>query len=124
MKTGDIQVELKLIIQQFGQNPLGFFWILHKSENENLDFEKMNERWAFIKNESWHSLNMASYALWAISDNGDLLWWNSEQTVAMRPRDYEFISLAVAPSQFIRLLASGVTHSFFPKDLCGTGEKT
>ncbi|WP_154662548.1 hypothetical protein [Solimonas flava] len=117
MKAEAIKAEAASVIRQFGANPLGFFWVLHDSENENLDFEKQNERWAFVKSESWHSLNMAAYSLWAISDNGDLLWWNGEQTVAMRPRDYEFISRAVAPSQFIRLLVSGVEHSFFPKDL-------
>ena len=119
MTQAEIQQELAGLIKEFDLNPLHFFWILHDSDNENLDFRNKNIEWAFVKSESWHNLDLADYQLWAISDNGDLLWWNGEQTVAMRPRDQEFISTPARPSQFVRLLASGRAYSYFPKELCG-----
>ena len=73
MEPMDIKREIESLLREFGTNPLGFFWILHDSENQNLDFEKQNDQWAVVKAEAWHSLDLAKYQLWAISDNGDLL---------------------------------------------------
>jgi hypothetical protein len=119
MAAPDITTELQQLREQFGLNPMSFFWILGESANENLDFRKANDRWAFIKDEPWHSLDLRKFQLWAISDNGDLLWWNGEeQTIAMRPRDMRFMSVAARPSRFIGALASGkTTFAYFPASL-------
>ena len=117
MPSTDLRRELVRVIETFGGNPLEFFWILHDSENPNLDFMNQNEVWAAIKDEPWHCLDLSDYQLWAISDNGDLMWWNGQQTVARRPRDCEFISVPVGPLQFMRLLVSGTFGGFFPDDL-------
>jgi hypothetical protein len=119
MIPNQVQKEIDTLIEEFGENPMQFFWILHESPNENLDFQKQNEVWALIKAETWHSLDLSHYWLWAISDNGDLLWWNGDRTIAMHPRDGDFISEPGSPSQFIRLLVSGRSCSFFPDDLGG-----
>lgn len=113
----DIKDEIRKVIQEFGVNPMEFFWILHDSNNNHINFEKQNEAWAFIKSETWHSLNLTNYYLWAISDNGDLLWWNGKQVIAMAPKDSEFMSIPVRPLQFISLLKSGHSFSLFPDDL-------
>ncbi|MFT5104298.1 MAG: hypothetical protein ACI86C_001962 [Candidatus Latescibacterota bacterium] len=112
-----VESELSDLIEEYGINPYEFFHILLKSENPNLDFAIQNNHWAFIKNESWHSLNMIDYRLWSISDNGDLLWWNGEQVIAMYPRNFEFMSLNVSPKQFIRLVGIGKVTGIFPEDL-------
>jgi hypothetical protein len=117
MNMMDVKHEIEALIAEFGGNPFGFLWVLRDSENENLDFAKQNERWAFIKTESWHSLDLADYQLWAVSDNGDLIWWNGDRVIAMAPRDREFVSTPVRPSQFLRLLKSGKNFTIFPEDL-------
>jgi hypothetical protein len=124
MNAPDMSTELQLLHKQFGSHPMSFFWILGESANENLDFKKQNDRWAYIKDESWHSLDLTKFQLWAISDNGDLLWWNGdEQTIAMRPRDMRFISLATRPSRFIGALASGkTTFAYFPSNFSGNSD--
>jgi hypothetical protein len=123
MPAPDIRRELAAVIESFGANPLRFFWILHDSENPNLDFRSRNAAWADLKDETWHSLHLRDYQLWAISDNGDLLWWNGEQTVVMRPRDSEFISMAISPVQFMRLLVSGKLRGYFPEGLLASSPK-
>ena len=121
MSEMHIKREIDVLIEEFGTNPLGFFWILHDSRNENVDFATQNKKCAIIKYETWHSLDLAEYQLWAISDNGDLLWWNGNQVVVMAPRDRAFVSTPMRPSQFIRLLKSGQTFSVFPDDLLNGG---
>ena len=112
-----IEHELEQLVAKYGINPLGFFWVLHDSTNDNLDFRKQNERWAFVKAESWHSLDLIAYVLWAISDNGHLLWWNQRQLIVMLPRDKKFCSISIAPPQFLCQLISGRRFEFFPDDL-------
>jgi hypothetical protein len=121
MSEMEIKREIDVLIEEFGTNPLGFFWILHDSPNENVDFATQNKKFAIIKSDTWHSLDLAEYQLWAISDNGDLLWWNGNQVIAMAPRDREFSSAHIRPSQFIRLLKSGKTFALFPDDLINGG---
>jgi hypothetical protein len=55
--------------------------------------------------------------LWSISDNGDLLWWNGSQTVAVNPRSSEFMSLSVSPKQFRKLVGMGKVTGMFPESL-------
>jgi hypothetical protein len=121
MNEMDIKQEINGIIKEFGGNPFGFFWILHDSPNENVDFAIQNKKWAIIKSDTWHSLDLNEYQLWAISDNGDLLWWNGNQVIAMAPRDMEFLSAHIRPSQFIRLLQVGKRFALFPDDLLNGG---
>jgi len=109
--------ELRALLEEYGPYPYEFFNILTTTENDNLCLESQNAQWSELKRESWHSLNLESYNLWAISDNGDLLWWNGEQTIAMNPRDQEFMSLHVNPKQFIRLIGMGKVTGIFPNDL-------
>lgn len=70
----EVKAELEAVLQDFGARPYGFFSILDDSDNPNLDLRKQNTDWHFIKSERWHSLDLSSYILWSISDNGDLLW--------------------------------------------------
>ena len=117
MKKEEIAKELESLTEEYGGYPYQFFTILCSSENPNVDFETQNQEWEFIKNEKWHSLNLGGYLLWSVSDNGDLLWWNGEQTIAMNPRASEFMSLPVRPKQFIRLIGMGKVTGIFPSDL-------
>ncbi len=117
MNKEKIQIEIRELIKEFGKYPFQFFTILSDSENPNVDFAVQNKLWAFLKNEEWHSLAMSNYYLWAISDNGDLLWWNGVQTIAMAPRDNEFFSTPVSPTQFIKLVGLKKVGSIFPDDL-------
>ena len=117
MRREEISKELESLAEEFGGYPYQFFTILCSSDNPNVDFETQNQEWGFIKNETWHSLNLDDYFLWSVSDNGDLLWWNGEQTIAMNPRASEFMSLPVRPKQFIRLVGMGKVTGIFPSDL-------
>lgn len=112
-----LQNELGFIIEEYGAYPYEFFNILQNSENKYLDLETQNELWSDLKSEEWHDLNLRQYLLWAISDNGDLLWWNGKQTVAMNPRSMEFMSLPVHPQQFIKLIGMGKVKGIFSSDL-------
>ena len=119
MDASVLSEELTSLIEEFGAYPYQFFNILTVSENVNLDLEIQNRQWSDLKHESWHSLNLTDYDLWSISDNGDLLWWNGKQTVAMNPRDSEFMSLPFGPKQFIKLIGKGKVTGIFPNDLWG-----
>jgi len=117
MNKEEVTKELSAISAEFGYYPYGFFNILHNSDNPNLDFDEQNKGWEFVKNEDWHNLDLSNYLLWSISDNGDLLWWNGSQTVALNPRGSEFISVPVNPKQFIRLVGMGKIGNIFPSQL-------
>ena len=117
MNKEEIAKELKELVDEFGVYPYDFFNILQDATNPNLDFATQNKEWEFIKEENWHDLKLDAYVLWAVSDNGDLLWWNGEQTVAMAPRASEFMSMPVRPRQFIKLVGTGKVTGIFPPDL-------
>lgn len=117
MDLVEIQGELASIIEEHGIYPYKFFNILHSSENVNLDLAKQNELWSYLKKEAWHDLKLERYLLWSISDSGDLLWCNGEQVVAINPRAFEFMSLPVAPKQFIKLVGLGKVTGIFPNEL-------
>ena len=117
MNKEEIKKELEELTGEFGNYPYGFFNILNSSNNPNIDFDTQNKGWESIKTEKWHSIDLSHYLLWAISDNGDLLWWNGEQTIAMNPRACEFMSLPVRPKQFMRLIGMGKVTGIFPPDL-------
>ncbi len=117
MDHSKLFVELDSLIEDCGVYPYRFFNILHRSENPNLDLIKQNEIWQDVKTEEWHDLKLEAYSLWAISDNGDLLWWNEEQTIAMNPRAQEYMALPVNPRQFIRLIGLGKVTGIFPSAL-------
>lgn len=110
----EVKAELEAVLQDFGARPYGFFSILDDSDNPNLNLRKQNTDWDFIKSECWHSLDLSSYMLWSISDNGDLLWWNGEQTIAMNPRDGTYLSEPVSPRVFIRLVGLNKVGRLFP----------
>ena len=114
MNFQGLQSELEGVISEFGARPYGFFTILGSSDEPRLDLHKQNEIWAFVKAETWHSLDLSAYVLWSISDNGDLLWWNGDQTIAMDHRASTFVSEPVAPRQFMRLAGTGKIGSVFP----------
>ncbi|MES9970207.1 MAG: hypothetical protein ABW092_09250 [Candidatus Thiodiazotropha sp.] len=117
MNKEQTQRELSKLIDEYGNYPYNFFNILQNSNNPNIDFETQNKEWQLVKDEEWHNLDLYNYLLWAISDNGDLLWWNGKQTVAMNPRASEFMSLPVGPKQFIRLIGMGKVTGIFPEGL-------
>ena len=117
MNTKEITNELSALTEEYGTYPYNFFNILQSSKNPNLDFETQNREWEFVKNEEWHNIDLSKYLLWAVSDNGDLLWWNGAQTIAMNPRASEFMSMPVAPKQFIQLIGMGKVTGIFPNDL-------
>lgn len=96
--------EIKKVISEFSIHPFSYFWVLSNSKNLNLNFDEQNKRYAFVKSEDWHNLNLENFSLWAISDNGDLLWWNGYQTILMNPRDCVYLSEPVSPSQFLNLV--------------------
>ena len=114
MDAQGLQSELHELVSEFGMRPYAFFTILGSSDEPNLDLSTQNERWAFVKAETWHSLGLSAYVLWSISDNGDLLWWNGDQTIAMDHRASTFVSEPVAPRQFIRLAGMGKIGNAFP----------
>ena len=114
MDTASLTRELQALVAEHKGRPYGFFTILGDSENPDEDLSAQNEAWSYIKKETWHSLDLANYFLWGISDNGDLLWWNGEQTIAMNPRDSVLVSEPVAPRQFIRLVGMGKIGRIFP----------
>lgn len=117
MKKEELTKELKELVDEFGTYPYDFFNILQNSDNPNLDIDIQNKQWEFVKGETWHSLNLSGYLLWAVSDNGDLLWWNGAQTIAMNHRASEFMSIPVRPRQFIRLIGMGKVTGIFPSSL-------
>lgn len=117
MNCHDIKPALIEVIEEFGENPYNFFHILRESDDRNVDLIAQNEINEDIKSESWHSIRMDGYVLWAITDNGDCLWWNGEQTIAMCPRDFEFMSVPVVPRQFIRLVGLGKITGIFPEEI-------
>lgn len=117
MDHSKLFVEIDSLIEDCGVYPYSFFNILRHSENPNLDLIKQNEIWQDIKTEEWHDLRLEAYSLWAITDNGDLCWWNEKQTIAMNPRAQEYMALPVNPRQFIRLLGLGKVTGIFPSAL-------
>ncbi len=117
MNPSRLSAELDSLIQECGVYPYNFFNVLHHSENPNLDLTKQNEIWQDIKNEEWHDLKLENYSLWGITDNGDLLWWNEKQTIAMNPRAQEYMALPVNPKEFIRLIGLGKVAGIFPSAL-------
>lgn len=117
MDHSKLSIEINSLIEDFGIYPYKFFNILHLSENQNLDLIKQNEIWQDVKIENWHDLKLDAYSLWAITDNGDLLWWNEKQTIAMNPRTQEYMALPVNPRQFIRLIGLGKVTGIFPPAL-------
>jgi hypothetical protein len=114
MDVDGLQSELQELVSEFGRRPYAFFTILGSSDESGLDLYKQNERWAFVKSETWHSLDLSAYVLWSVSDNGDLLWWDGSQTIAMDHRASMFVSEPVAPRQFIRLAGMGKIGKVFP----------
>ncbi|MEM8599430.1 MAG: hypothetical protein AAGF99_05890 [Bacteroidota bacterium] len=112
-----VRAEIREVVAVHGTYPLRFFSILDSSGSPSLDFETRNAEYDYIRAETWHSLDLSDYRLWAYSDNADLLWWNGDQTILMDYRGSAFISIGVRPSQFIRLVAMGKYASFFPQDL-------
>lgn len=114
MDAETLQRELGTLIAEFGGRPYDFFTILSLTEEDPLNLRTENQRWEFVKAETWHSLDLSGYVLWSVSDNGDLLWWNGEQTIAMDPRSSSFISEPVGPTQFIRLAGMGKLGQVFP----------
>jgi len=117
MDHSKLSIEIDSLIEDFGVYPYSFFNILHPSENPNLDLINQNEIWQDVKIEDWHDLRLEAYSLWAITDNGDLLWWNEKQTIAMNPRAQEYMALPVNPRQFIRLIGLGKVTDIFPPAL-------
>jgi hypothetical protein len=105
---------LQTLVAELGTKPYGFFAILGVPGDDRLDLRAQNQRWDFIRSETWHSLDLSTYLVWAISDNGDLLWWNGDRTIAMDPRSTTFISEPVDPRQFIRLAGMGKLGKIFP----------
>ena len=112
-----LNTELQELVAEFGSRPYGFFTILGLTDEPRLDLRAQNSQWGFIKEEKWHSLDLSNYFLWCISDNGDLLWWNGEQTIAMDPRGSAFVSEPVQPRQFIRLVGMGNVGQIFPRSI-------
>lgn len=119
MDSEAIKLEISKAEEAHGINPLGFFWLLTDSQNPNLNFQVQNERGNDLKKENWHNLDLSNYWLYAISDNGDFLWYNGHQTVAMNPRSQMFVSISSPPAQFIRLVRLGKATNLFPEDLVG-----
>ena len=117
MNKIDIKNELKEITKEFGDYPYQFFTILMKSDDPNVDFETQNKVWESERKEKWHSLDLSNYLLWSITDNGDLLWWNGEQTILMSPRVSEFLSIPVRPMQFMKLVGLKRVGRILPDDL-------
>ena len=117
MNKERITEAIDIAISEFGANPFEFFWILTKSENPNLDFEEQNKGWSFVKSEDWHSLNLEKFYLWAISDNGDLLWWDGQETILMNPRDNAYLSEPASPKQFLNLVKLNKVGKIIPDDL-------
>jgi hypothetical protein len=117
MNPSRLSAELDFLIRECGVYPYKFFNVLHHSENPNLDLTKQSEIWQDIKDEEWHDLKLENYSLWAITDNGDLLWWNEKQTIAMNPRAQEYMAFPVNPKQFIRLIGLGKVTGIFPSAL-------
>jgi hypothetical protein len=114
MDIDALQRELEAVVAEFGQRPYNFFTILAASGGGPVSLRTQNQRWEFIKSETWHSLNLVDYILWSVSDNGDLLWWNGDRIIAMDPRSSTFISEPVRPLQFIRLAGMGKLGQVFP----------
>ncbi len=112
-----IEKELGELVIEYGERPYDFFSILVPSAIPNMDIQTQNERWEFVKSESWHGLDLSGYLLWAISDNGDLLWWNGSQTIAMDHRSSRFVSEPTRPRQFMRLVGMGKIGRIFPKSI-------
>ena len=105
------------IEKEFGKFPHDFFRLLSDSEIKHYDYDSENQTWSFIKEETWHNIDMTKYVLWATTDNGDLMWWNGERVIAMSPRDFEFMSIKMRPINFIREITSGTITGIFPHDL-------
>jgi len=119
MELEKIHNEIDSVVAEFGKRPYDFFTILTNSNDPTLDLQNQNSQLEFVKAETWHSLDLSSYVLWAISDNGDLLWWNGSQTIAMAHRDSTFVSEPVRPKQFIRLVGMGKVGRIFPDSIGG-----
>ena len=117
MDFATLNAELRELVAEFGNRPYNFFTILGQPGEPDLDLRIHNERWEFIKSETWHCLDLSQYLLWSGSDNGDLLWWNGEQTIAMDHRSATFISEPVGPRQFIRLVGLDKVGRIFPDSL-------
>ncbi len=121
MDIQTLHLELQGLVAEFGERPFDFFTILGQSNESNLNLRAQNEQWGFVKSETWHSLDLSNYLLWSISDNGDLLWWNGDQTIAMDHRSSTFVSEPVAPRQFIRLAGMGKIGQIFPSLVLASG---
>ncbi|NYZ70400.1 hypothetical protein H0A36_30780 [Endozoicomonas sp. SM1973] len=104
------------IKEEFGIFPHDFFRILLENDT-HFDFDRENADWDYIKDETWHDLNMKDYVLWATTDNCDLLWWNGNRVIAMSPRSYQFMSLQISPLKFIKEIPRGTITGIFPNDL-------
>lgn len=112
-----IRKDVNEAIASFGLYPFDYFRLLDKSDNPNLYFSAMNQSTEFIKFESWHSLKLATYYLWATTDNGEYIWYDGHQIIAMNARDHMFISVLATPRQFLTMVKRGSHFDLFPSDL-------
>ena len=117
MLDEDVRVAIREVEAAFGSNPLGYFWLLQLTGGDHLDYDAVNRLHDNVRNKSWHSLRLHDYRVWALSDNGDMLWWNGDQTIAMDGRAREFVSVAVRPLQFMKLVSERRYSQLFPDEL-------
>ena len=117
IEKSEVIEELEKLTADYGSNPLEYFHILVDKPHKVLNFDLQNKLCSDLKSESWHGLNLNAYWMWALTDNGEYLFWDGQQMILMEPKDFSFTSLHTSPFRFMRNLMSGRNIEVLPAGL-------
>ena len=109
--------QIEKIVEVYGDRPLDYFCMLVDGDHKVLSFDLQNSLSEELKLEAWHSLNLENYWMWALSDNGEYLFWDGQQVVILNSRSFKFLSVHMPPFNLIRNLIAGIRIDIFPEDL-------
>ena len=95
------------LVRQFGEYPHEFVWILRvNTENKHLNLDEQSRLWKdTLGKYPINGFDHRAWTLWAISDNGDLLFHDHSKRVAIvDPRVNDFAIHPITPQQCLETL--------------------
>jgi len=102
----------------YGENPMGFFWILRDDDsNPHLSHERQNRIWKeSLRDEDWFLPFADRAELLMITDNGDLVFDIDHSTMLANPRSGTYEIYPFSADEFLKR-ARGLGSKILPSDL-------